>query len=57
MKDAILYLCLFFTISSLAQPAVKKEGVGKIVDAEYSSLEQLYKTLHEHPELALQEKD
>jgi amidohydrolase len=57
MKDSILYLCLFFTISSLAQPAVKKDGVGKILDAEYSSLEQLYKNLHEHPELALQEKE
>jgi amidohydrolase len=58
MKDSFfLYLCLLVTISSFAQSIVKKEIVGKIVDAEYSSLEQLYKTLHEHPELALHEKE
>jgi amidohydrolase len=58
MKDSFfLYLCLFFTISSFAQSTAKKEVVGQIVDAEYSSLEQLYKTLHEHPELALHEKE
>jgi amidohydrolase len=52
-------LCLLFlaSICSLAQSSVKKDAVEKIIDAQYSSLDQLYTTLHEHPELAQHEKE
>lgn len=59
MKKSILYLLLFTSAYSFsfAQPSVRKEAIEKIVDAHNTNLELLYKTLHEHPELAQNEKE
>lgn len=54
MKRILLILAISVSASSYAQV---KESVNKIIAQHYSSLEQLYKTLHEHPELALHEKE
>lgn len=57
MKYYTICLLVSASLCSLAQSSVKKDAVEKIVDAQYSSLEQLYKNLHEHPELAEHEKE
>ena len=55
MKRFLLVLPVFVATISFAQ--VNKEPIKKIIDENYATLEQLYKTLHEHPELALHEKE
>ena len=61
MKTSITGLGTFLAIMSLpvpgatAAPAGTREAVQARVDAEYSSLEGIYKNLHAHPELSFME--
>ncbi|CAG5000882.1 N-acetyldiaminopimelate deacetylase [Dyadobacter sp. CECT 9275] len=54
----LLAFCLSLTVADRlnAQPALTKQILA-LTDQEYNSLENLYKHLHAHPELSLQEKE
>jgi amidohydrolase len=55
MEKIFLVAALFLSIASPAQS--NKESIKKIIDENFINLEELYKTLHQHPELALHEKE
>jgi metal-dependent amidase/aminoacylase/carboxypeptidase family protein len=56
MKVSLYSLCLFILIGIFPKPGFS-QSVDNFIDKIYPELDQLYKTLHQNPELSLQEKE
>src|SRR5438477_7792212 len=56
MNVLIVIVLLLACVARAAEPAGLGDAINGIIEKNYASLDELYRTIHSHPELSMQEE-